>query len=96
MTGLIGPGGQPLGQQPVVAHIIEIDGSPGPEGIRAVAAYWQQQLGVPAIILTGGVHVVAAVLADGQLQEVALDPELSVRVKSLLDQRAAREPEGHG
>ncbi len=85
---LIGPNGQPIGAQPVVAHIIEVNRDDvTAQDLQAVATYWQQRLGVPAIILTGGVTVRASVLADGELVELPVEEELTVKVKALLDNR---------
>ena len=90
--GLIGPGGQPLGKQPVVAHIIAInqDNIP-PEQAQATALHWQKTFGVPAIVVTGGVEPVAMVLADGTLQPMPLREDLAVKVFEFMADRTAAE-----
>ena len=48
---------------------------------------WRTQLGVPAIIIPPGSVLVGAVLADGQLQEIPLDPELGAKVQAVMTKR---------
>ena len=89
MSGLVGPSGVPLGRQPVVAHIITVPPGTPVDGIRNLATYWQQALGVPAIVMAEGARLVGAVLADGELVELPPDDGLTVKVQALLDGRTA-------
>lgn len=84
---LIGVGGQVLGSPPVVAHVLTIPAGSTAADIAGIAAYWQQTLGVPAIVLVDGVELIGHVLADGTLQALPLDERLSAKVQVVLAER---------
>lgn len=92
MSGLVGPGGRPLGTQPVVAHVLTLPDATTAADIHAITTYWQRTMGVPAVCLVGGVRLVASVLADGSLVELPADNELTVKVQALINGRTAGRP----
>lgn len=91
---ILGPNGQPIGAaNPVVAHVVTLrHPAPTKELIESIAAYWQRNLGVPCIIVTGGVELVASVLSNGELIPVEMDPEMTVKVQTLIDGRSEVRP----
>lgn len=95
MSGLVGPGGRPLGTQPVVAHVLTLPDATAAD-IQAITTYWQRTMGVPAVCLVGGVRLVASVLADGSLVELPADNELTVKVQALINGRTAQRTEDGG
>jgi hypothetical protein len=73
----------------VVAHLITV-AADIPEGdVEALGRFWGATFGVPAVIIKAGVEVIGSVLADGQLQELPLAPELAVKVQEVLVTRQA-------
>jgi hypothetical protein len=88
--GLIDANGRHIGTQPVVAHVLTVNRAIGPEELQSILAGWQRMFGVPAVVLAGGVEVVASILADGELCPLPMDPEMTIKVQALLDDRVAR------
>ncbi len=84
---LIGPGGQPLGRPPVVAHILSFPPGATMESIQATIDYWQRTLGVPAVVLADGIVLAGQLLADGTVEIVQVDPVTTALVQQVLVER---------
>lgn len=84
---LIGPGGQVLGQAPVVAHILTFPPGTELDGIQMAITYWMKTTGVPAIVVADGMTVAGQLLADGTIELLPVDEVLSARVQTALLER---------
>lgn len=91
---LIDPNGQPIGGNPVVAHLLTLPPGLPPDAVATILRQWQDLFGVPTVALMPGMQLLGAVLADGQVQHLPLDPELTAKVQVLLAEQAPTPPPG--